>query len=237
MSALIAPRVREMLIAERAAATPRKQLLTAARIGRLLLAEGLVAASTLRSVVRQARLDVRDPLRHAFVPLVYAPGEDAQVDFFEGEVDDVKLGRVKCFVLLVRACYSGRTFAYAAPNQTREALFEGLMRAFEFFGGVFKDAQEESGLGVQAAARPGIFNPYDREGVAQLRRAATCAAGLQGPVVDDQRVRPQAVRNKTPSRSHRDRRATPHGSKGSALHPSPAHAANETRLRPLCFDT
>ncbi|MBK6940940.1 MAG: IS21 family transposase [Planctomycetes bacterium] len=139
VSALIAPRVREMLIAERAAATPRKQLLTAARIGRLLLAEGLVASeSTLRSVVRQARLDVRDPLRHAFVPLVYAPGEDAQVDFFEGEVDDVKLGRVKCFVLLVRACYSGRTFAYAAPNQTREALFEGLMRAFEFFGGVFR---------------------------------------------------------------------------------------------------
>lgn len=88
VSAALAPRVMEMLLAERAAATPRKQLLTAARIGRLLFAEGLVASeSTLRSVVRWARLDVRDPLQHAFLPLVYAPGEDAQVDFFEGEVN------------------------------------------------------------------------------------------------------------------------------------------------------
>lgn len=139
VSEQLAPRVAAMLVAEHAAATPRKQLLTAARIGRLLLAEGLVASeSTVRSVVRLARLDVRDPLRHAFVPLVYTPGEDGQVDFFEAEVDDVALGRVKRFILLVRACYSGRTFAYAAPNQTREALFEGLMRAFDFFGGVFR---------------------------------------------------------------------------------------------------
>lgn len=139
VSAALALRVREMLVAERAAETPRKQLLTASRIGRLLSAEGLAGSeSTVRSVVRLARLDVRDPLRHAFVPLVYAPGEDAQVDFFEGVVDDVALGRVKCFILLVRACFSSRTFAYAAPNQTREALFEGLMQAFEFFGGVFR---------------------------------------------------------------------------------------------------
>jgi len=139
VSAVLAPRVREMLLCERAAATPRKQLLTAARIRRILSSEGLVASeSTVRAVVRKARLEVRDPLRHAYVPLVYAPGEDAQVDFYEGEVDDIELGRVKCFILLVRACYSGRTFAYAAPNQTREALFEGLMQAFEFFGGVFQ---------------------------------------------------------------------------------------------------
>jgi transposase len=139
VSSVLAPRVREMLVAERAAATPRKQLLTAARIGRLLSAEGLVASeSTVRAVVRLARLDVRDPLRHAFVPLVYAPGQDEQVDFFEGDVDDVDFGRVTCFILLARACYSGRTFAYAAPNQTREALFEGLMLAFECFGGVFR---------------------------------------------------------------------------------------------------
>jgi len=139
VSGALAPRVREMLVAERAAQTPRKQLLTASRIGRLLSREGLVACeSTVRAVVRQARLEVRDPLKHAYVPLVYAPGVDAQVDFYEGEVDDVELGRVKCFILLVRACYSGRTYVYAAPNQTREALFEGLMQAFEHFGGVFQ---------------------------------------------------------------------------------------------------
>ncbi len=139
VSEALEARVREMLLAEQAASTPRKQRLTAARIGRLLAGEGLEAsASTVRAVVRRVRLDVRDPLEHAFVPLAYAPGEDAQVDFFEGVVDDVEQGRIKTFILLVRACYSGRTFAYVAPNQTREALFEGLMRSFDFFGGVFR---------------------------------------------------------------------------------------------------
>jgi len=138
-SAAVAPRVMALLTAERTAQTPRKQRLTAARIARLLGEEGFAAsASTVRSVVAAARLDLRDPLQHAFLPLKYAPGIDAQVDFFEGEVDDTDLGRVKCFILLVRACYSTRTFAYAAPNQSREALFEGLMQAFEHFGGVFQ---------------------------------------------------------------------------------------------------
>lgn len=139
VSERLAPRVMALLEAERAAGTPRKQRLTAARVERLLQAEGLSAsASTVRSVVAAARLDLRDPLQHAFLTLAYEPGVDAQVDFYEAEVDDVVLGRVKCFVLLVRACFSTRTFAYAAPNQSREALFEGLARAFEHFGGVFR---------------------------------------------------------------------------------------------------
>lgn len=139
VSEALLERVEALLRVEIAARTPRKQRLTAARIGRLLAVEGLVACeSTVRAVVRRARLEVRDPLEHAYLPLEYFPGEDAQVDFFEGEVDDLELGRVKCFILLVRACYSGRTFAYAAPNQSREALLEGLMQAFEHFGGVFR---------------------------------------------------------------------------------------------------
>ena len=60
------------------------------------------------------------------------------MDFFEAVVDDTTAGRIKVFVLLVRACFSARTYAYVAPNQTREALLEGLMQAFEHFGGVFR---------------------------------------------------------------------------------------------------
>lgn len=132
-------RVRQMLTAEKVAATPRKQRLTAARIGRVLSEQGLRASdSTIRAVVRAVRLELRDPLEHAYVPLVYAPGQDAQVDFYEGEIEDADLGRVPCFILLMRACYSSRTFSYAAPNQTREALLEGLMLGFEHFGGVFR---------------------------------------------------------------------------------------------------
>jgi transposase len=130
--------VRELLKREREKDTPRKQRLTAARIHRILAREGrMVGASTVKKAVREVRLELRDPLEHAFLTLDYEPGEDAQVDFLEAVVDDRRLGRVKVFLLLVRACFSGACFAYAAPNQTREALFEGLMRAFEHFGGVF----------------------------------------------------------------------------------------------------
>ena len=135
----IRDRVRELLVAEGSKETPRKQRLTAARIHRLLSREGHdVGATTVKAVVRELRLELRDALKHAYLPLEYEPGEDAQVDFFEGVVDDQRLGRVKVNVLLVRACFSGACYAYAAPNQTREALLEGLMRAFEHFGGVFR---------------------------------------------------------------------------------------------------
>ena len=136
---VIRGRVRELLVTEREKQTPRKQRLTAARIQRLLLAEGhQVGETTVKRVVREQRLELRDALKHAYLPLEYEPGEDAQVDFFEGEVDDRHLGRVKVVLLLVRAGCSGACFAYAAPNQTREALLEGLMQAFEHFGGVFR---------------------------------------------------------------------------------------------------
>ena len=135
----IRERVCELLVKEREKATPRKQRLTAARIHRILEREGrCVGESTVRKLVRELRLELRDPLEHAYLPLEYEPGEDAQVDFYEGQVDDRRLGRVTVILLLVRACFSGKCFAYAAPNQTREALFEGLMRAFEHFGGVFR---------------------------------------------------------------------------------------------------
>ena len=133
------PRVVALLTEEQRSKAPRKQRLTAARIHRLLRAEGFSSSEGLvRKLVREVRMEIRDPLRHAYLPLEYEPGEDAQVDFFEAEVDDVERGRIKAFVLLVRACFSGRTYAYAAPNQTREALLEGLMRAFDYFGGVFR---------------------------------------------------------------------------------------------------
>lgn len=134
----IRDRVRELLVTERERQTPRKQRLTAARIHRILEREEVrVSATSVKKVVRELRLELRDPLEHAFLTLEYEPGEDAQVDFLEAVVDDRRLGRVKVFLLLVRACFSGACFAYAAPNQTREALFEGLMRAFDHFGGVF----------------------------------------------------------------------------------------------------
>lgn len=133
------PLVEAWLSAERAAGVPRKQRLTAARVHRLLSEQGHEAsAATVRRLVSAVRLGLRDPLAHAYLALGYDPGRDAQVDFFEGVVADAAGEQSKVFILLVRACYSTRSFAYAAPNQTREALLEGLTQAFEHFGGVFQ---------------------------------------------------------------------------------------------------
>jgi len=131
--------VERMLRSEDLAETPRKQRLTAARVHRLLEQQGLVVSPvTVRRLVAEIKLSLQDPLARAYLPLRYDPGHDGQVDFFEAVVEDEAGVQTKAFVLLVRACFSGRTFAYAAPNQTREALLEGLMRAFEHFGGVFR---------------------------------------------------------------------------------------------------
>jgi len=133
-------RVRSLLEEEKERETPRKQRLTAKRIYRILRKEGHGPGySTVRRVVEELRLELRDALAHAYLALEYDPGVDAQVDFFEGVVDRPGGEREKVFVLLVRACFSGRTFAYAAQNQTRESLLEGLVLSFEHFGGVFQN--------------------------------------------------------------------------------------------------
>ena len=69
---------RELLRQEIETKTPRKQRLTASRIHRLLKADGqTISGATVRSLVKEIRLDLRDPLKHAFVPLQYDPGCDA----------------------------------------------------------------------------------------------------------------------------------------------------------------
>lgn len=135
----VAPQVKAMLAAEKEACVPRKQRLTAARIHRILRDQHgfLGCDSSVRRLVRRLRGEMRDPLSKAFVPLKYEPGVDAQVDFYES-VAEYEIGKPeKVFTLLVRPSFSGRTFVYIAPNQTQDALLEGLARAFEFFGGVF----------------------------------------------------------------------------------------------------
>jgi transposase len=130
-------RVRALLEGEQRSGTPRKQRLNAARIHRLLAGDNVAASErTVRLSVAAIRRELRDPLQVACLPLQYEPGQDAQVDFMEAQVDDVDAGRIKQDVLIVRLCHSRNGFRYASPNQTREGLIEGLMQSFEFFGGV-----------------------------------------------------------------------------------------------------
>lgn len=127
--------VREILEADKKA--PRKQRHTAHRIFKRLCREKpswSIGESTLRGVVRQIRVELRErpPVT---VPLAFEPGEEAQVDF--GEAYVVMNGeQVKIHLLVVTLCYSRRTFVMGFPSPNQEAFLEAQVQAFRHFGGV-----------------------------------------------------------------------------------------------------
>jgi len=84
--------------------------------------------------VGQVRRAERDK-RAVYVPLVFAPGEAAQIDW--GEATVILAGTKQVVQLFVMTlCYSRWTFVMAFPTQRQEAFFWGHVQAFHFFGGV-----------------------------------------------------------------------------------------------------
>ncbi len=125
----------EWLRADRDA--PRKQRHTARRIFQRLVREhGYPGAeSTVRGYVGRRRREL-GASSQAFVPQTHVPGEEAEADWYEADVDFPE-GRRRAFLLQVRACCSGREFHVAFPRMTQQAFLEGLVGAFGYFGGVF----------------------------------------------------------------------------------------------------
>ncbi|GIW56486.1 MAG: transposase [Nitrospiraceae bacterium] len=123
------------LLADREA--PRKQRHTARRIWQRLLAEegADVAEVTVRKYVRRRRRELGEPAQ-AYVPQVYEPGQEAEVDWGEAEVE-ISGRRLEVGLFLMRACYSGACFVRAFERQTQQAFLEAHVEAFDFFGGVF----------------------------------------------------------------------------------------------------
>ena len=89
--------------------------------------------STVRGYVGQVRQTQRRP--DVFLPLEFDPGQDAQVDWGEAEVE-LADERVTVQLFVMRLCYSRRLFVRAYPAQKQEAFFDGHVFAFQFFGGV-----------------------------------------------------------------------------------------------------
>jgi transposase len=112
---------------------PRKQRHTAKRIWRRLRDEhGFQGGydSVKRYVAwRQATTG------EVYVPLVFEPGEEAQVDWGEAWAEIAGV-LAKVFLFCMRLCHSGASFVRAYHNERTEALLDGHVRAFEFFGGV-----------------------------------------------------------------------------------------------------
>ena len=118
---------------------PQKQRHSAAQIYRRLVNEYQFTGgeSTIRRFVRQLKLEWNLLTPLASIPLEYSPGEFAQFDW--GEVIIELNGiEIKCMLFCIRLLYSRKIFVKVFPHQRQEALFQGHMDAFNYFGGVPK---------------------------------------------------------------------------------------------------
>ncbi len=127
----VGPRIEEIL-ADSPRWTGGKQRLTATRLHQMLRAEGAEVGVTL---VKEAVAEWKRQRREVFVPLVYAPGELAEVDFFEVLVD-IDGQRQKAWMFLMRLMHSGRDFAWLCARQDQVSFLDGHVRAFAHFGAV-----------------------------------------------------------------------------------------------------
>lgn len=125
----IGPRILELLTAA-PQWTTGKQRLTATRLHAMLVAEGHRVGLT---TVKEAVSEWKRQRREVFVPLVYPPGDLAQVDFFEVVVD-VRGVREKAWMFVMRLMHSGSDFACLYRRQDQVSFLDGHVRAFAHFG-------------------------------------------------------------------------------------------------------
>lgn len=132
------PFIEATLEADRKA--PRKQRHTAHRIWcriRAEMPEVEVCESTVRRYVRQRKLERRLASQEPCVPQTYHWGQEAQVDWYEAEVE-IAGEREKAYLFCMRSMASGGAFHCAFPHASQQAFLEGHERAFAYFGGVFE---------------------------------------------------------------------------------------------------
>jgi transposase len=127
----VLPRI-EQILADSPRWTGGKQRLTATRLHEMLCAEGYEVGATL---VKEAVVEWKGRRREVFVPLVYRPGELAEVDFFEVLVD-VNRQRMKAQLFVMRLMHSGRDFAWLYERQDQVSFLDGHVRALAHFGAV-----------------------------------------------------------------------------------------------------
>jgi transposase len=112
--------------------TGGKQRLTAARLYTMLVGEGHDVGYT---VVKQIVREWKRRKQEVFVPLVYKPGDLAEVDFFEVLVD-IAGDRRKAHMFVMRLMHSGRDFAWLYPRQDQTCFLDAHVRAFAHLGAV-----------------------------------------------------------------------------------------------------
>jgi transposase len=115
---------------------PPKQRHTAAQIHRRLREEHAYPGGYAQ--VQRYVLKHRRRYRETFVPLGHLPGHRLEADFGHIHVDFPD-GRKPVPFLVAAWAYSNAPFVLALPFERTEAILEGMVSAFEFFGGVPKE--------------------------------------------------------------------------------------------------
>jgi transposase len=111
----------------------RRTIRTAAKMWDDLTQMGFqVSESSVRRYVRQLKP------RPIFIQLSYDPGCDMQVDWGELWIDFDRNISLKVYLFVATLPYSNSRFVYPYFKQDSICFFDGLKRAFEFFGGVPK---------------------------------------------------------------------------------------------------
>lgn len=145
--------------------TGGKQRLTATRLHAMVVAEGHKVGVTL---VKETVAEWKRHRREVFVPLVYAPGELAEVDFFEVLVDVAGVRR-KAWMFVMRMMSSGTDFVGLYDRQDQPSFLDGHVRAFAFFGAVPQRIAYDN----LKAAVSRILVGSDRELAARFRALAS----------------------------------------------------------------
>jgi len=114
---------------------PRKQRHTAQRIYERLRDEHEYPGSP--SSVRRYVASRKTGQGEVFMPLYFAPGEEAQVDWGEATVIENGVQR-KVPLFCMKLCHSHAVFVRAYERANLESFLDGHVRAFAFFGGVPK---------------------------------------------------------------------------------------------------
>ena len=109
---------------------PPKQRHTVMRIFERLQAEGYRGGydAVRRYVAKRGKRE-----RETFIPLAHDPGQRVEADFGQIYVDFPE-GRQAVSVLILVWSHSNYPFALALPTQRTEAILEGMVRGFEYFG-------------------------------------------------------------------------------------------------------
>ena len=124
---------------------PRKQRHTSKRIWRRLVDEhgADVAETTVRDHLRKRRRELGRAPRDVFVPQIHAPGQTAEVDWGEADVD-LAGARTRVHLFFMRSSFSGAAFSMASPVETQQAFLEGHAHAFSWFDGVFEEVRYDN---------------------------------------------------------------------------------------------